>query len=165
MRRVTIIAATLLSVLAHQAVADNRTPAKLAQPIKPDYRAMDVLVSPGAQFFWVQRIEGRDSSGNTQLLFDDMRGALLPMDQISHVDRLINPQQVTHKGKYDELRLQLAPRTLTVSASGLKRSPLPGGMAPSVVLQGAIEVSKFEVSSNGLSLQAESQDRLALLAR
>ena len=165
MRSVKIIATTLLGLLAQQAVADNRTPAELAQPIRPDYRAMDVSAKDGAQFVWVQRIEGRDSDGNTQLLFDDMQGALLPISQLSQADRLINPQQVNHKGKYQELQLQLAPRALTVSARGMKRSPLPDGIHRKMVLNGDIEVTKFEVSSRGLSLQPESQGKLALLNR
>ena len=165
MQRVKIIAATLLAALAQQAMADNRTPAELAQPISPDYRSMDSSAQDGAQFVWVQRIEGRDSNGNIQLLFDDMQGALLPLEHLSQADRLINPQQVDHKGKYRELQLQLAPRVLTVSGSGMKRMPLPQGLEQRVVLQGELEVTKFEVSSRGISLQPESQARLALLHR
>lgn len=166
MKSLKLIAATaLLGAISLQAVAENRTPAELALPIKPDYRNMDVSASEGAKFVWVQRIVAQDSQGNTQLLFDDMQGALLPLDQLSHAARLINPQQVSQKGQYDELHLQLGSRMLSVSAKGMKRTPLPQGLERNVVLQGRIEVSKFKVSNRELSLKAKPTAQLASLNR
>ena len=141
-----IAGAALLAALSPQALAE-------------------VPAASGSQFVWVLSIEGRDHSGNTQLLFDDMRGALLPLDQLSHADRLINPQLVGVEGSYKELQLRLAPRVLTVSANGMQRSPLPTHLEQGVVLQGGIEVSRFEVRSHGLHLQPKSQGSLALLTR
>ena len=155
--------AALLAGIASNAIAENRTPANLAETISPDYRAIDVSASKGEKFVWVQRIEGRDSAGNKQLLFSDLQGALLPLEKLHKADHLINPQEVRHKGTYSELQLTLAGNMLSVSSKGMKRTPMPQEMKRHVVLQGDLEISRFEVSSNGLTLQGKQKEQLALL--
>ncbi len=165
MNAVRLIAgAALFTGLASSTMAENRTPEHLAETISPDYRALDVSASSGEKFVWVQRIEGRDSAGNTQLLFSDLQGALLPLEQLQQADHLINPQEVRNKGSYSELQLTLAGNMLTVSGNGMKRTPVPQAMQRHVVLRGDLEISNFEVRSNGLKLQGKQLEQLAMLA-
>ncbi|MDH5786042.1 MAG: hypothetical protein OEZ16_10620 [Chromatiales bacterium] len=160
-----IVASTLMALVSASALAEYRTPAEIALPIKSDYRTSDVVAKEGTHFIWVERIEGRDSQGNMHLLFDDFHGALLPVEHLSRADRLINPQQVSQRGHYDSLRLHLGAKMLVVSANGMKHIPLTKEYGRSVELKGGIDVSKFEVSSNGLNLQKEQLERLALLTQ
>jgi hypothetical protein len=159
-----IAVAALFAGFISSTMAENRTPTELAETIAPDYRAVDVSASNGAKFVWVQRIEGRDSAGNTRLLFSDLQGALLPLQQLHQADHLINPQEVRNKGTYSELQLTLASNMLTVSGNGMKRTPMPQGMQRNVVLEGDLEISKFDVSSSGLKLQGKKLEQLAMLA-
>ncbi len=166
MNSVKVFAATaLFAACSYQAVAENRTPAEMALPVSPDYRNVDVDATRGAQFVWVHRIEGRDNAGNSHVLFSDMQGALLPLEQLNKAEHLINPLDVSNKGTYRALQLTLADNMLSVGANGMKRMPLPQGVNRNVALQGDLTISKFEVSSNGLTLQEQSREQLALLNR
>jgi hypothetical protein len=160
-----LAAAALIAGFTQHAAAENRTPAALAETITPNYRSDDTTTTTGSHFVWVNRIEGRDSAGNIHVLFEDLRGALLPVAQLHQADRLINPVRVKHKGVYTELQLQLAANLLTVSSNGLARSPLPHGLARKMKLHGKVEVSRFEISSKGLSLHTVNGTQLALLNR
>ena len=166
MNTVKVIAVTtLFAALSQQAVAENRTPAEMALPVSPDYRAVDVDAARGAQFVWVHKIEGRDSAGNIRVLFSDMQGALLPLEKLNQAENLINPVEARNQGIYSELQLTLANNLLSVSANGMKRMPLPQGINRNVVLQGDLNISKFELSSNGMTLQGAHKEQVALLNR
>lgn len=147
-----ITAAVLLAGISQSAIADNRVPAELAETISPSYRSGNINSSSGTQFVWVKRIEGRDSEGRKQLLFSDQQGALLPLNQLSHVNKLINPLNVEKKGNYQKLQLQLADKILTINNKGMAQQPLPNGVAPNMLLRGKLEINKFEVIATNLRL-------------
>lgn len=149
--------------LSQVVMADNRTPAELAETISPSYRSGDMQSGNGSQFVWVKRIEGHDSNGNKQVLFSDLQGALIAVNKLSQADRLINPVSVKKKGSYQNLHLQLADKMLTVSKGGMKQQPLPKGLSTQVVLRGKLEVNKFEVSASGFTMQQAEGQKLALL--
>ena len=152
-----ISTAALLVGFTQVAMADNRTPAELAETISPSYRSGDMQSTNGSQFVWVKRIEGHDSNGDKHVLFNDMQGALIPVNKLTQADRLINPLSVDKKGRYQELHLQLADKMLTVIKGGMKQQPLPNGITTQVVLHGELEVNNFEVSSSEFSLQPKVQ--------
>ncbi len=158
-----ISGATLLIGFSQLAMADNRTPADLAETISPSYRSGDMKAASGSQFVWVKRIEGHDSNGHKQVLFNDRQGALIPVNKLTQADRLINPVNVEKKGRYQQLHLQLADKMLTVSKGGMKQQPLPNGITTQMVLQGKLEVNEFEVSAREFSLQQPKGQSLALL--
>lgn len=153
----------LLAGFTHSAMADNRVPADMTESIAPGYRSGDMQSHTGKQFVWVRQIEGRDSEGRTRILFHDLQGALLPLDELAQANKLINPLRVEYKGRYHELTLQLADTMLSIDSTGMKRQPLPHGISTKVVLRGQLEVDKFEVSSNGLTLQPTETQKLARL--
>lgn len=155
--------AALLFGFTHAALADNRVPAELAATISPDYRNGDMQISTGEKFVWVKRIEGHDSDGNTQVLFNDDKGALVRLDKLTEAHTLINPSRVEKKGYYRELQLQLGDSSLTLDKAGMKQQPLPTDIASNMALHGQVEVKKFEVSSNGLSLNLPDAHKLAKL--
>lgn len=145
------------------ALAENRVPAELAATITPDYRTSDMHTTQGERFVWVKRIEGRDANGNVQVLFDEPQGALLPMDKLTEAHKLINPSRVENKGSYRELNLQLDEASLAMEKSGMTYQPLPTEIATNLVLRGQVEVEKFNVSTNGLSLVMPASHKLAKL--
>ncbi len=149
--KLSTTAALLLSA-SQVTFAENRVPAELAANISPEYRSGDMQAAIGKKFVWVKRIEGRDRNGNVQVLFNEPKGALIPMDKLTDAHKLINPSRIEKKGPYSELRLQLADTSLTLEKAGMKHQPLPTNIASNLVLRGKVEVKKFEVSSNGLSL-------------
>ena len=155
--------AALLAGLSFNAMADNRTPADLAETISPSYRSGDMKSSNGSQFVWVKRIEGHDSNGDKHVLFSDKQGALIPVNELTQANRLINPVNIDQKGRYQELHLQLAEQMLTVDKAGMKQQPLPNGISAQVVLHGELEVNKFEVSASDFSLQPATEQSLAML--
>ena len=157
-----ISSAALLVGFTQVAMADNRTPAELAETISPSYRSADMQASNGSQFVWVKRIEGHDSNGDKQVLFSDPQGALIAVNKLTQADRLINPVNVEKKGRYQELHLQLADNMLTVSKGGMKQQPLPNSISSEVVLHGELEVNKFEVSASEFSLQQVDGQSLAM---
>ena len=157
-----ISTAALFAAVAGNAVAENRTPAELAETISPSYRSADMHNSNGSQFVWVKSIEGHDSNGNKHVLFNDKQGALIAVNKLTQADRLINPVNVEKKGRYQQLHLQLADNMLTVSANGMKQQPLPNGITSEVVLHGELEVNKFEVSASEFILLPQEQS-LAML--
>ena len=158
-----ISTAALLVGFTQLAMADNRTPAELAETISPNYRNGDMTAANGSQFIWVKSIEGHDSNGDKHVLFSDKQGALIAVNKLTQADRLINPVSVEKKGRYQELHLQLADNMLTVSKGGMKQQPLPNGITTHVVLHGELEVNKFEVSASEFSLQQAEGQSLAML--
>ncbi len=158
-----ISSAALFVGFSQLAMADNRTPADLAETISPSYRSADMQATDGSQFVWVKRIEGHDSNGNKQVLFNDLQGALIAVNKLAQADRLINPVSVEKKGSYQDLHLQLADKMLTVSKGGMKQQPLPKGLSTKVVLHGKLEVNKFEVSASEFTMQPAKGQKLALL--
>ena len=161
----SIATIALLSALSHSAVADNRVPADLAETISPNYRSGDMRSHAGSKFVWVKRIEGRDSQGNTHLLFSDLQGALLPIEKLSMAGELINPLKVQLKGNYQGITLQLADSMLNIDKRGMKRLSLPTDMATDVLLHGELVINQFEVSSNELTLLPSAAKSVALLER
>ncbi|MEN8168804.1 MAG: hypothetical protein ABFS08_01100 [Pseudomonadota bacterium] len=147
-----LTATALLAGISHSAIADNRVPEKLAETISPSYRSGNINSSSGTQFVWVKRIEGRDSEGRKQLLFSDQQGALLPLNRLSHANKLINPLKVEKKGHYQKLRLQLADKMLTINNNGMVQQPLPNGVTSNMLLRGGLEINKFEVIATNLRL-------------
>ena len=143
--------------LSQVAMADNRTPAELAETISPSYRSGDMQSGKGSQFVWVKRIEGHDSNGDKHVLFNDRQGALVAINKLTQADRLINPVNVEKKGVYQDLHLQLADKMLTVSKGGMKQQPLPNGLSTQVVLHGELEVNKFDVSASEFRMQPKEQ--------
>ena len=157
-----ITTAALFAAVAGNAVAENRTPAELAETISPSYRSADMQNHKGSQFVWVKSIEGHDSNGDKHVLFNDKQGALMDINKLTQADRLINPVNVEKKGRYQQLHLQLADNMLTVSANGMTQQPLPHTITSEVVLHGELEVNKFEVSASEFSLLSQEQS-LAML--
>ncbi len=144
------------------AAAADRAPAELPETFTPSYRNGDISVTSGTHYVWVKRIEGRDSEGNRQVLFNDLQGALLPLERLNHATQLINPLRSEVKGRYQELRIQLAEQMLTIDSRGMKHSPLPSGLKRTFTLAGELEISKSEVSTQGMKLQPASHNQLAL---
>ncbi len=153
----------LLFGFTHVALAENRVPSELEAAISPDYRNGDMQISNGEKFVWVKRIEGHDSDGNTHVLFNDDKGALVRLDKLAQAHTLINPSRVEKKGYYSELQLQLGDNSLTLDKAGMTQQPLPTNIAGNMTLHGQVEVKKFEVSSNGLSLKRPDAHKLARL--
>lgn len=153
--------AALIMGFSNATLAENRIPAELAATITPDYRASDMQTAPGMKYVWVKRIEGRDANGKVQVLFNEPQGALLPMDKLTEAHKLINPARVEKKGPYSELHLQIDEASVAMEKTGMSYQPLPMDMDTNLVLRGEVEVKKFEVSSNGLSLVVPASHKVA----
>lgn len=154
---------TLLIGFTHGAIAENRVPAELAEKISPAYRSGDMKSLSDQQFVLVKRIEGRDPDGGSQVLFNDTKGALVPLDKLSQAHTLINPALVEKKGAYQELQLKLGNSLLSLDKTGITEQPLPNELGNKIALHGQVEVRKFTVSSRGLSLNLPDSHKLAKL--
>lgn len=155
--------ATLIMGFSSSVLAENRVPAELAATITPEYRVSDMKTTEGKQYVLVKRIEGRDESGKVHVLFNEPQGALLPMEKLTEAHKLINPSRVEKKGAYSELHLQLDEASLAMGVTGMSYQPLPMDIDTNLVLRGQVDVKKFEVSSNGLSLVVPASHKLAKL--
>lgn len=154
---------TLLIGFTHGAIAENRVPAELAENISPAYRSGDMKSFSDQKFVWVKRIEGRDPDGRSQVLFNDTKGALIPLDKLSQAYTLINPALVEKKGAYQELQLRLGNTLLSLDKTGITEQPLPNELDNKMALHGQVEVGKFAVSSRGWNLNLPDSHKLAQL--
>lgn len=156
-----LAAVALLAGFTQHAAAQGSVAAELSQTVSPNIHSE--TDGSASQFVWVKRIEGRDRAGLLRVLFTDLEGALLPIDQLSKADRLIDVEDAHNHGRYHDLKLQLGTTVLSVNRDGMHRTPLPQGIASEMVLRGDVEVNASRISSNGLQLQAAKGAQLALL--
>jgi hypothetical protein len=152
----------VLAALVPAARADNFPPAKPPASMSSSNHHDGTENPGGNRFVWVQRIEGRDSAGNTQLLFSDRDGSLLALHELSRAGRLIDPLRVTTPGEYTELQLHLADTMLSIDHTGLKRLPLPPGITSQMVLRERLTIHPLTVSTSDLTLHTLPAPQVAL---
>jgi hypothetical protein len=159
-----VAATALFAVFAQQAVAESIAPATPPSS-STNFQTSRTNATSRSQFVWVQRIEGRDSHGNTRVLFSSLQGALLPLERLHQAAQLINPRETKHQVHYSELTLQLAGHLLTVSNGNMQRTSLPQGMSRNMVLRGSVEASETGLNSTDITIHKPSTEQVALLNR
>ncbi len=122
----------------------------LSAPLFAADYSIDELAAKGATVVRVQQVLANCERGLPFVLFKDQAGALIKLDELAHIDDLMDAHGITYKGRYSNLHVVLADEAIVTRDGRTEVVELRQGLNGTVVrLDGELQVSRNFVGAKG----------------